>query len=93
MSGKSTLETAAGVSTPQDIARIRDILLGPQMREYEQRFALVQRDLERLQSLADQLTEHLQEQAAAHPRRTSSTTTGTRSTTRKCVILRARAAR
>jgi hypothetical protein len=33
---------------PRDVERIRTILFGPQMREYEQRFQALQRDLTRL---------------------------------------------
>ncbi len=58
-------QPVAGV---QDIARVRDILLGPQMREYDQRFQLLQRDVERLQKLIDQLTGELHEQADSQAR-------------------------
>jgi hypothetical protein len=41
----------------QDVGRIREIIFGSQMRDYEQRFRLLQRDLERLQSELDALRE------------------------------------
>ncbi len=49
-------------SAPQDVAHIRDIIFGTQMRDYEQRFQAVQRDVERLQREIDRLTEQLAEQ-------------------------------
>lgn len=55
-------------ASAQDITRVRDILLGPQMREYDQRFQLLQRDIERLQKSIDQLTEQLHEQADSQGR-------------------------
>jgi DNA repair exonuclease SbcCD ATPase subunit len=47
----------------QDVARIRDILLGPYIRESEQRFQSTQRDVGRLQQLLDQLAEQAASQA------------------------------
>lgn len=46
----------------QDVEHIRDIIFGPQMRDYEQRFQNAQRDLERLQQEIDRLTEQLADQ-------------------------------
>jgi hypothetical protein len=46
----------------QDIDRIRDILFGTQMREYDQGFQTIQRDLQRLQQDIDRLTEQLADQ-------------------------------
>jgi chromosome segregation ATPase len=46
----------------QEVDRIRDIIFGPQMRDYEQRFQTVQRDLDRLQQELDRLTEQLADQ-------------------------------
>lgn len=48
--------------TSQDVDRVREIIFGPQMRDYDQRFQLVQRDLERLQQDLDRLAEELAEQ-------------------------------
>jgi len=49
---------------PRDVDRIRDILFGPHMRDYEQRFQVMQRDLERLQQELDRLNEQLGNQDA-----------------------------
>ena len=43
----------------QKVDRVRDIIFGHQMRDYEQRFQLVQRDLDRLQQELDRLNEQL----------------------------------
>jgi DNA repair exonuclease SbcCD ATPase subunit len=45
-----------------EVDRIRDIIFGPQMRDYQQRFQTVQRDLDRLQQEINQLSEQLAEQ-------------------------------
>ena len=54
-------QVSASVQTevPRDVDRIREILFGGQMREYEQRFQVMQRDLERLQQELDRLNEQL----------------------------------
>lgn len=46
---------------PKDVDRVRDIIFGPQMRDYDQRFQTVQRDIERLHQELEQLTEQLSE--------------------------------
>jgi predicted nucleic acid-binding Zn-ribbon protein len=46
----------------QDVERIRDIIFGSQMRDYQQQFEALQRDLARLQQEIDQLNERLAEQ-------------------------------
>jgi hypothetical protein len=46
----------------QEVDRIRDIIFGPQMRDYEQRFQVVRRDLSRLQQELDRLADELSEQ-------------------------------
>lgn len=46
----------------QDVDRIRDIIFGPQMRDYQQRFQTLQRDLSRLQQEIDNLTQRLADQ-------------------------------
>jgi len=53
-------------NTPQELDRIRDIIFGSQMREYEQRFQTLQRDLERLQEELDHLNTQLSEQDRLH---------------------------
>ena len=51
------------VQTPsQEVGRIRDIIFGAQMRDYEQQFSVVRRDLERLQGELDHLVEQLADQ-------------------------------
>jgi paraquat-inducible protein B len=50
----------------QGINRIRDIVFGPQMRDYEQRFQQVKHDLVRVQQEVERLTEKLIDQDADH---------------------------
>lgn len=59
MTDESTVKATPQMDTPREVDRIRDIILGPQLREYEQRFQIIQRDLERLQQELDHLTEQL----------------------------------
>ena len=47
---------------PKDVDRLRDIIFGGQMREYAQRFQTIQRDLERLQTELDRVTEEMTDQ-------------------------------
>lgn len=54
---------------PKDVERVRDIIFGPQMREYDQRFLTVQRDIERLRQELEQLNEQLGELDREHGRR------------------------
>ena len=49
----------------ESVDRIRDIIFGPKMRDYEQRFEAVVRDLSRLQQELDQLAEQLAAQGTA----------------------------
>lgn len=53
-------------SPPQEVDRIRDMIFGPQMRTYEQRFDTIRRDLERLQQELDRLTEQAADQRRDH---------------------------
>ncbi len=46
----------------REVDRVRDIILGPHLRDYEQRFQTLQGDLERLQQELDRLTEQLADQ-------------------------------
>lgn len=55
-------QTASEEEGGPEVDRIRDIIFGPQMRDYQQRFHTVQRDLDRLQQEINQLTEQLAEQ-------------------------------
>lgn len=50
------------IKTSQDVSRIRDIIFGPQIRDYEQRFQTLVRDLERLQQEVDNASEQLGDQ-------------------------------
>lgn len=61
MSDQPLQENLAG-QPPEKMDRVRDIIFGPQMRDYEQKFNVIQRDLDRLQQALDQLTERLTEQ-------------------------------
>lgn len=55
-------EPSPEVNPKQEVDRIRDIIFGGQMREYEQQFGTFQRDLERLQQDLDRLNEQLTDQ-------------------------------
>jgi chromosome segregation ATPase len=46
---------------PKDVERVRDIIFGPQMRDYDQRFHTLQRDIERLRQELEQLNEQIGE--------------------------------
>jgi predicted nucleic acid-binding Zn-ribbon protein len=48
--------------TAQEVERIRDIIFGTQMRDYDRQFQTLQRDLERLQQEIDRLNEQLADQ-------------------------------
>lgn len=56
------------VTGTESVERIRDIIFGPKMRDYEQRFEAVVRDLGRLQQELDQLNEQLTGKDAAQGR-------------------------
>jgi predicted nucleic acid-binding Zn-ribbon protein len=58
-----------GTEPTQEVDRIRDIIFGTQMRDYEQRFQNVQGDLDRLQGEIDRLTEQLSEQGTDQGKR------------------------
>jgi predicted nucleic acid-binding Zn-ribbon protein len=53
----------------EEVDRIRDIIFGHQMRDYEQRFQIFQRDLERLQQEIDRLTEQLADQDSSQSKK------------------------
>ncbi len=55
-------EATPMTETVQEVDRIREIIFGGQMRDYQQRFEAVQRDLDRLQGEIDRLTEQLADQ-------------------------------
>lgn len=50
---------------PESVDRIRDIIFGPKMRDYDQRFEAIVRDLDRLQQELDGLTDKQTSQNAA----------------------------
>lgn len=56
-------------SNPQDLERVREILFGKTLREYEQRFQTMRRDVDRLQSALDKAHERLAEQEREHNKR------------------------
>ena len=55
-------QAASSAGTVQEVDRIRDIIFGSQMRDYDQRFQIVQRDLSRLQQELDRLADQMSEQ-------------------------------
>ena len=55
-------ETGSGIDPSQEVQRIRDIIFGAQMKDYDGRFQIVQRDLDRLQEELDRLSEQLSDQ-------------------------------
>ena len=61
MTDKQAHDTSQ-IEAAQEVDRIRDIIFGPQMRDYAQRFKTAQRDLDRLQQEIDRLTEQLADQ-------------------------------
>jgi chromosome segregation ATPase len=62
-------DTMSQVESAQEVDRIRDIIFGPQMRNYEQQFQAVERDLERLQQEIDRLTEQLADQDSSQTKK------------------------
>jgi predicted nucleic acid-binding Zn-ribbon protein len=62
-------ESTSQLESVQEVDRIRDIIFGHQMRDYEQRFQIFQRDLERLQQEIDHLTEQLADQDASQSKK------------------------
>ena len=58
-------DTGVGLELDQQgVNRIRDIVFGPQMREYEQRFQQIKNDLERMQQEMERLSDKLIDQDA-----------------------------
>lgn len=47
------------VAAPESVERVRDIIFGPKMRDYDQRFEAITRDLSRLQHDIDSLSQQL----------------------------------
>ena len=59
----------SAVESVQEMDRVRDIIFGPQMREYAQQFQTVERDLERLQQEIDRLAEQLADQDSSQTKK------------------------
>jgi predicted nucleic acid-binding Zn-ribbon protein len=57
-------QVTQGTETAEEVGRIRDILFGHQMRDYQQRFDALRRDLERLQGELDRFRQQLADQDA-----------------------------
>ena len=62
-------QNQASTDPSQEVDRVRDILFGPQLRDYEQRFEVAQGDLDRLQDEINRLNELLREQDAGQLKR------------------------
>jgi chromosome segregation ATPase len=61
VSDKDSQHTPQATPAPE-VDRIRDIIFGTQMRDYQQQFQTIQRDLDRLQQQINRLSEQLTEQ-------------------------------
>ena len=59
-------------NNPQEVDRLRDILFGAYIRDYEQRFQVLQRDQARLQEEIDRLNTQLADQEKNHQQRLQS---------------------
>jgi predicted nucleic acid-binding Zn-ribbon protein len=68
MTDEQTSAPSAAESV-QEMDRVRDIIFGPQMRDYAQQFQAVQRDLERLQQEIDRLAEGLADQDSSQTKK------------------------
>jgi chromosome segregation ATPase len=69
MTDKKAEAASAAESSPAEVERIRDIIFGTQMRDYDQQFQTVRRDLERLQQEIDRMAEQLGDQDSTHSKR------------------------
>lgn len=58
------VQAVPGPETAEELGRIRDILFGANVRDFQQRFEQNRRDLERLQAEINHLREQLAEQDA-----------------------------
>ena len=61
--------TSTKLESGQEVDRIRDIIFGPQIKDYEQKFQHAQRDLDRLQQEIDRLHEQLNDQGSEQNKR------------------------
>jgi chromosome segregation ATPase len=55
-------QSSSPTGTPEEVDRIRNIIFGAQMRDYDQRFQTIRRDLGRLQQALTRLSDQLSEQ-------------------------------
>jgi predicted nucleic acid-binding Zn-ribbon protein len=62
-------QSMSEAGSAQEVSRIRDIIFGPQMRDYEQRFQTIQHDLGRLQQAIDRLAEQLVDQDSSQSKK------------------------
>ncbi|HRJ43214.1 MAG: hypothetical protein KJZ86_15440 [Caldilineaceae bacterium] len=69
----STQQTPTVGASPQDLERVRDILFGGIVRDYDARFATLQRDLERLQKALERTNEQLAAQESAQNKKLQET--------------------
>lgn len=60
-------------TSPQDLERVRDILFGGIVRDYDSRFATIQRDLERLRKALDRANEQMAAQDSAQNQKLQAT--------------------
>jgi len=67
--GNEPVQAPTLEKTTEEVARIRDIIFGTQMRDYEQRFQALQRDVQRLQKALDALTEQLSDQDSSQEKK------------------------
>jgi chromosome segregation ATPase len=56
------LDSTAGATVPGEVDRIRDIIFGPQMRQYQQEFQALRKHLNQLERKLDQLADDGQTQ-------------------------------
>lgn len=62
-------QSTGAAPNPQDLERVREILFGNMVRDYEERFQVLQRDVGRLQGALDKTNARLAEQERDHSRR------------------------
>ncbi len=66
---KKQSQAAPQAEPAQEVDRIRDIIFGTQMQDYEGRFQIVQRDLDRLQQEINDLAERLADQDSSQSKK------------------------
>ena len=63
-SSPTTLDLGGRADSTEKVSRVRDLIFGQEMRNYEQKFEHLTRDVQRLQNELNQLTTQLSEQGA-----------------------------